>query len=179
MLARFQDKENGGFFQTPDDGESLPVRQKEIYDGALPSGNSVAYVNLLRLSRMTGDATLEKTAVRLEQAFANMIRETPDAYSWFLCGLDFSLAAAVDVVVVGVRGAADTEKMLAALRGLNRPGLVVLFKDIRDTNQLLAELAPFTAAYDQVAGIATAYVCRNRVCELPTTDYPEMLRLLD
>ena len=179
VLARFQDKENGGFFQTPDDGESLPVRQKEIYDGALPSGNSVAYVNLLRLSRMTGDATLEKTAVRLEQAFANMIRETPDAYSWFLCGLDFSLAAAVDVVVVGVRGAADTEKMLAALRGLNRPGLVVLFKDIRDTNQLLAELAPFTAAYDQVAGIATAYVCRNRVCELPTTDYPEMLRLLD
>ena len=59
MVEVFRDEQDGGFFFTGNDAEPLPARPKEIYDGAMPSGNTVAALNLLRLARLTGDDGLE------------------------------------------------------------------------------------------------------------------------
>jgi len=83
MLELFWDETHGGCFFTPHDGEALIVRDKEIYDGAVPSGNSVAALNLLRLSRMTGDVSLEQQAERILQAFSGLVGDYPMAYTSF------------------------------------------------------------------------------------------------
>lgn len=91
MLKYFWDEGKGGLFFTSLDSEKLLIRNKEIYDGAVPSGNSVALLNLLRLARITGDSELENKAEELNKAFSQTINEIPYAYSQFLIGVDFKL----------------------------------------------------------------------------------------
>ena len=81
LSKHFWDDKNGGFFFTSDDGESLLLRQKEIYDGAIPSGNSIAMLNLLRLGRMTANSELEQKASEIGRAFFNNVRNSPAEYT--------------------------------------------------------------------------------------------------
>jgi len=90
MLEDFWDDANGGFFLTATGSEPLPVRPKEVYDGALPSANSVSLFNLLRLSRLTGDPGWEEKASDLSRAFAGSIKRQPTAFAYFLLGYDFA-----------------------------------------------------------------------------------------
>ncbi len=109
QLAHFWDEAAGGFFFTPDDGEELLLRQKDAYDGAVPSGNSVAMLNLLRLARMTGDADLENKATQLGRALSGKVAQFPAGFTQLLCALSFALGPSHEVVlagVAGVRGAA-------------------------------------------------------------------------
>ena len=91
MTARFWDDEHGGFFSTPAGSVELPVRPKELYDGAIPSANSVALLNLLLLSRLTGDPQWEDRAQEQIRAFAGTVTSQPSAFTYFLCALDFAL----------------------------------------------------------------------------------------
>jgi uncharacterized protein YyaL (SSP411 family) len=84
MLAHFWDEENGGLYFTPDNGEDLLACQKQIYDGAVPSGNSVAMPNLLRLGRITAIPEYEEKAVAIGHAFAQAIQQQPSAYGQLL-----------------------------------------------------------------------------------------------
>ena len=86
LITHFWDAEQGGFFFTPDDGETLIVRQKEIYDGAIPSGNSVSMLNLLRLGRMTGRVDLEEKGARIAKAFSRKVEAFPPAFTQLLVG---------------------------------------------------------------------------------------------
>ncbi len=92
MIDDFLDTHNGGFYMTPADNTELPVRPKDLYDGAYPSGNSIALVNLLRLSRLTADNELRAKADRLIRAFAAKVHAHPVAYTMFLNGIDMALA---------------------------------------------------------------------------------------
>jgi uncharacterized protein YyaL (SSP411 family) len=85
----FWDDQKGGYFFTPDDGETLLLRQKDIYDGAVPSGNAVAFLNLLRLARITGRPDLENQAIRLARTFAAQVRRHPSGHCQFMVALDF------------------------------------------------------------------------------------------
>ncbi len=132
MLHLFWDDEGGGFFLTPVDGESLLVRPKEIYDGALPSGNSIALYNLLRLERLTANPDLGTKARLLIQAFSDTLHEVPSGYAQFLSGLSYSLAPTTEVVIVGDPKAQDTQEMLSVLRKSFLPHVVTLVKDPSD-----------------------------------------------
>ncbi len=88
FVAHFWDKDHGGFFFTADDGEKLLVRTKEIYDGAIPSGNSMALFNLLRLARITGDPDIDEMAAKTARSFYAAVRLAPTAYTYFLAALD-------------------------------------------------------------------------------------------
>jgi uncharacterized protein YyaL (SSP411 family) len=178
MLHLFWDDKGGGFFLTPKDGESLLVRPKEIYDGALPSGNSVALYNLLRLERFTANPDLGVKAKQLVQAFSDSLQEAPSGYAQFLASLCFALSSTTEVVIVGDPRAKDTREMLSILRKKFTPHIVALLKDPALDSGYLATLAPFTANHTSIDGKATAYVCRNFSCESPTSDTKELLALL-
>ncbi len=93
MLADFWDERQGAFFMTPSDQHDLPVRPKEIYDGAIPSANSVAYQNLLHLSGLTGEPRWEARAAQLARAVSGTVRRHPAAFTRFLLGVDTALGA--------------------------------------------------------------------------------------
>jgi len=181
MLAHFWDAKGSGLFLAPDDGEALVVRSKEIYDGALPSGNSVAALNLLRLARATGEPSYEERARQLFRAFSGDVARQPSVYTELLLALDFAEGPAFEVVVAGEPDAADTRAMLRALQRELLPNKVVLFRPQGATGEEqpeIAKLAPFTAGQVALEGAATAYVCQNFACRAPTTDVGEMLALV-
>ncbi len=91
MIAMFWDENVGGFYFTSKQSEETEFRRKEIYDGALPSGNSVAFFNLLRLSRLSGNSSYEEMAIKMGKAFSAEVRESPTAHTFLLLGLDFAL----------------------------------------------------------------------------------------
>jgi len=177
LLTHFWDDKKGGFYLTADDGEKLLVRQKEVYDGAVPSGNSVALWNLLRLGRITGDADLEEKAARIGRAFAGSVQQMPSAYTQLMVALDFAVGPSHEVVIAGSLEAEDTKAMLKALRRHYFPNKVVLFRPEEEMPEI-AQLAEFTRSQVSLNGRATAYVCQSYRCERPTTDTKTMLEML-
>jgi len=178
LLAHFWDEVGGGFFLTADDGEELLVRQKEVYDGAIPSGNSVAMLNLLRLAHITGNQGLAHKAAAIGRVFSERVRQLPSAYTQLLAGLDFALGPVLEVVVAGEGGAADTAHMLRAAQSVFVPNKVVVFRPAGEETAGIERIAPFTAACTGIGGVATAYVCFNHACRLPTNDVGVLLEQL-
>jgi uncharacterized protein len=178
FINRFQDEKNGGFFFTAYDSEKLPTRNKEIYDGATPSGNSTAALNLIRLSRITGDSSLEQKAIEIGKAFYETVMKFPSAYTQLLSSLDFVFGPSFEVVVVGDVESKDTLEMLKRVRSVFEPNKTVILKPLDKTEPEIVRIAPFTASLSALEGKATAYVCRNYNCDLPTTDPDDLLNLL-
>jgi uncharacterized protein len=178
MTELFLDKKDGGFYFNGEDAEQLIYRPKEIYDGALPSGNSVALHNLLRLARLTGDADLSKAADRQFKAFAGKIIEQPWAYAHFLSGIDYMLGPSREIVIAGKAGYADTEAMLSAIRRAFMPETTVVFHPEGQAGSEIEKLVPFLKEQRSVGGRATAYICENQACQAPVTDYQQFAELL-
>ncbi len=179
MVAHFRDPSDGGFYLSPDYGESLLARTKEAHDGAVPSGNAVAMMDLLRLGRMTGRSELEEYASGIATAFSALVARSPSAFTSLLSAASFAQGPSHEVVVVGEPGASDTNAMLGSIGRAFAPNAVVLFRQAGRDGEELSELAPFARPLTSIDGKATAYVCRGHRCELPTTDVAEMLRLLE
>ena len=165
LIRHYWDHDAGGFFFTADNGEDLLVRKKEVYDSSIPSGNSVALMNLLRLARMTGDNSLEDLAVRSARSFFSSVRQAPSAHAYFLCALDYYFGPAYKVVIAGRPGSADAQEMLRTLQTSFLPHVTVQFR-------------PHDDSASGISDRATAYVCRDYHCLPPTTDPEAMLALL-
>jgi uncharacterized protein len=168
MLAKFWDEKTGGFYFTEKTSEAALPRMKQVYDGAVPSGNSVALLNLLRLSLLVNDSTYDEVATKLVMAFSNEVQGAPEAYTWLLAGVDFGVGSSYSVLVAGNLKEKDTVGMLEALEKQYVPNLVVSLK------------APDKAGlgYEKIEGKATAYVCRNKMCLPPTNSIEKMLENL-
>ena len=177
MLRHFRD-EDGGFHFTADFGEKLVLRRKDLYDGAIPSGNSVAMMNLLRLSRLTGNPELEEAARDAAEAFAGQVRQMPSAYCHFLSAADFLLGPSHEIVISGYKDSPDTARMLDVLRASYIPKSVVLLRPEGPGAEAIDDIAGFTAGMRPLDGRAAAYVCTNRTCSQPTSDPDKMLELL-
>lgn len=178
MIAHFADETAGGFFFTPNDTPDLLVRQKIIYDGAIPSGNSVAMMNLLRLSRMTGNSKYEQLADKLSRAFAREIKSFPSAHCQFMSALNLAHGKGFEVVIVGEPNARETRQMLNTLHRHYLPNMVVLFRPTTPKDPEITRLATFTKNQQCIDGKTTAYVCQNFQCKTPTTNITEMLEFL-
>ncbi len=169
--------EKGGFYFTPAYGEELPARRVELYDAAAPSANSVALMDLLRLGRLTSRFRYIEEAGRIMEALGGSARRSPSAHAMFLSGVDFALGPSSEVVVVGRPGAKDTEAMLRTLRSRFIPNKVVLLRPAGEESPDILRHADFMKDY-KMLDAATAYVCADYTCELPTTDAEKMLGLL-
>jgi uncharacterized protein YyaL (SSP411 family) len=178
LLKHFWDDKNGGFYFTADDGEELPVRQKEIYDGAIPSGNSVAMMNLLRLGRITANHDFEEKAAGIGRAFFENIQQLPSAYTRLMTAVDFAVGPSYEVIITGYAQAGDTGKMLQAVRQEYIPNKIVIFVPATPDASDIRQIAPYTANQSPIGGKATAYVCVNYKCNLPATDVNTFLDLL-
>ena len=161
---------------TADDGEKLLIRKKEIFDGAIPSGNSVAALNLLRLGHITGNQEYLQKAERISKAFSNTINRYPPGHAHLMIALEYALNPNYEVVIAGKPRAKDTQAMLAALRQVFFPAIVVVLRpaDKKEAAAII-RMAPYTEFMVPKDGRATAYVCTNFVCKLPTTDISQML----
>jgi len=179
LLDHFWDKENGGFYFTADDGEALLIRQKEIYDGAIPSGNSIAMLNLLRLGRITANPDLEEKAARIGRAFFENVRQLPSAHTQLMIAVDFAVGPSLEVVIVGNSRAKETKEMLQAIGSKFIPNKVVILLPIGIDSTEIKGIAPFTTDQPSIDNKTTAYVCVNHNCKLPTTDIEKMLSLLN
>jgi len=178
FLQHFWDSVQGGLFFTADDSESLIFRKKEFTDAAIPSGNSIEMLNLLRLSRITADPELEDRVQGLERAFSKLIRRIPSGYTQFLSALDFGLGPAYQVVISGKYESPDTGHMLEELWAYFIPNKVLVFRP-EGKDPEITNLATYTKEQIPIQGKATAYVCQNYECQLPTTEVSEMLKMLN
>jgi uncharacterized protein YyaL (SSP411 family) len=178
FIKRFWDNKTGGFFFTASDGEKLPVRQKEVYDGATPSGNSVAAMNILKLARFTGSSELESMASKVAGAFSSTIRKIPSAYTQFLLFVDFLLGPAFEIALVGHLGSKDVKNIMTSLNGIYAPNKLMIFKPCDSESHEILEVAPYLVNFEMINNKATIYVCRNFACETPTNDPDRMLFLL-
>ena len=179
LITHFWDEAGGGFFLTADDAEELLVRKKDAYDGAIPSGNSVAMLNLLRLARITADADLESKAAQIGAAFSGDVLSAPPGFTLMISSVDFAVGPNFEIAIVGNPAKTDTQEMVKAINSQFTPNKVILLVPIDSTAGTIRQLASFTKNYKPIDDKATAYVCTNYVCQSPTTDVKTILRLLD
>ena len=178
FMAHFRDEQHGGFFTVGDQAETLLVRKKEYYDGAVPSGNSVAFENLVLLSRLTGDSCLEEQAATLARIITGEVSRSPASSAWFLAALGHALGPAHELVVAGDIRAPDTRAMLDAIRSAYLPSVTVLLRQPGEPGDDLPAIAPFTKDFTMHDGKATVYVCSGHTCTVPVTDPEKVLELV-
>jgi uncharacterized protein len=178
LLDRFADRERGGFFQTGSDADELVIRPKDLYDNAVPSGNSAAAEALLRLALLTGEARYEDAAVSALRLVRDVLPSAPSGFGQALCALDLYLGPSYEVAVVGDPGASDTKALVDEVtRTRWRPNLVLAIASPKDGDAarpvaLLADRPP-------IDDHATAYVCQRFVCRLPVTEPSALAGALD
>ncbi len=172
MIELFWDEQNGGFFSTPRGAETLIVRPKEYYDGAVPSGNSAAANLLLKLSRMAARPDYEKYAAKIFASNAAALSRHPVAHTEFLSTLDFAAGPGREILIAGNPQNDRFKRMNGILRQGFRPGDVLLHLDSGEGRSRLEALAPFVKAYPPAGGAGDevrVYVCENHVCRGPVT----------
>ncbi|MGD8470645.1 MAG: thioredoxin domain-containing protein [Desulfobacteraceae bacterium] len=174
MLQDFWDADSGGFFSTANESKALPVRPKELYDGAIPSANSVSLLNLLWLARLTGDPKWDNHARELLRGFAGTVKAQPTAFTFFLLGVDFLLRPGQEVVIAADPDKTEAQQMLDALNLNYTPHKVALVKSDQNAKRL-AKFAGYTDGLQLVKGKATAHVCKGFACKEPTSDVQTMV----
>jgi uncharacterized protein YyaL (SSP411 family) len=173
LLRLFRDEERGGFFQTGSDATPLVIRPKELYDNAVPSGNSVAADVLQRLALLTGEDVYERAAVDALRLVRDQMSRAPTGFGTALCALDLYLGPSREVAVIGDPDEEITRRLVhevTVARFLPNVVLAVAAPDDEASRSALALLA------DRVAseGHATAYVCERFACKLPVTTPEEL-----
>jgi len=171
VLERHFADPGGGFFLTADDDEALLAREKPSYDGAEPSGNSVAAMNLLRLAELCSDDRMRRLAERALVAFAPRMEDGASLPA-MLSALDFALDRPLEIVLVAPRPGSATA-LEAAQRRVFVPNRIYVVATEGEDLVAQMRLVPLLEGKRARGGKATAYVCRGQVCELPTSD-PEV-----
>jgi uncharacterized protein len=174
MERRFSDEDRGGWYSIPHDGEQLLAREKPAYDGAEPSGTSVAILNAARLHGYTGDSRWRSLAERALQSVASVLRTRGPAMTEGLVALDFFIRPTLEIAIVWPQGqGALAEPLLQVLRRTFVSNRVVVACAEGEDLQRIARVVPFVAGKIAKDGRPTAYVCRYGQCERPTTDPSE------
>ncbi len=179
FIASFWDDTSSSFYSTRA-GETgdLLFRRRELLDGAVPSANSAAMMNLLRLGRMTGRTDLEDKARRVAGALPGELSEHLAACAWALAGILAAREAPCEIVLAGKPGSASMERLLNAARKFYLPHAVILGAGPRGSDWDLAGLAPGAEKYRDDAGDAAVHVCAGFSCKSPVSTPEEVSDLL-
>jgi len=178
LVAEFSNAD-GTFALSSSSGEALVARTKELYDGALPSGNSAAALALVRVGRLAQDEALEARGRATLAAWTGTIDRYPSGYPVALMALAFATQPTREVVIAGDPSDAATQSLVAEVRKRHLPNTVVLLHPPGDAGKAIEALAPFVAAQVPVAGKSVAYVCTNFACQAPVTNADELAKSLE
>jgi len=170
MRELFEDTAEGAFFSTAAGDSNLVLRMKDDYDGAEPSGNAVALMDLLRLAHFTDRAEYREAAERTLRALGSKITQQSVAVPQMLVGLDYYLAARREVVIAGPSESEQTREFLHYIRSRFLPYTITLLSD--------ATFFPAVTEMRAIDGKTTAYVCENYTCQLPTSQLAKLGELL-
>jgi uncharacterized protein YyaL (SSP411 family) len=174
LLSRFWDEKEGGFYFTSNDHEALISRSKSAFDGAIPSGNSVAVFVLLRLSYLTENSRYLEKAEKTLRLFYDAMEQNPFGFSHMLAALDLYLRRPKEIVVLGDLQAEATTALLAQLHSEFIPNKTLMGVDPKRGGKVPSLLAGKT----QVDEKLTVYVCHNFTCSLPVTEWSALKALL-
>src|SRR5208282_704615 len=169
MLAGFHDAENGGFWQSAAGAKDLILRVKDDYDGAEPSGNSVATLALLKLGAITGWKDFTEAAGKTLRLFAHRLQNIPQAMPFMLHALDFSLQEPKRVVIAGNSDSKEFHELLRAAHSVYQPNKIVL-----GNTGAVEEFARSLNA----KGDAVVYLCTGNSCQPPTNDAAKVREML-
>ncbi|WP_369596381.1 thioredoxin domain-containing protein [Bacillus subtilis] len=175
MISLFWDEEHGGFYFTGHDAEALIVREKEVYDGAVPSGNSVAAVQLLRLGQVTGDSSLIEKAETMFSVFKPDIDAYPSGHAFFMQSVLRHLMPKKEIVIFGSADDPARKQIITELQKAFKPNDSILVAEHPDQCK---DIAPFAADYRIIDGKTTVYICENFACQQPTTNIEEAIQTL-
>jgi uncharacterized protein YyaL (SSP411 family) len=174
----FSDEQSGAFFSTHEQTDDLPLRPLDLYDGALPSGNSVSALNLLRLGSLTGNAACDERARKIISAFGSHIQRMPGALCMLMCALEFEASRRTTITITGKHEAPDTLELHDAINHLFLPDTVVLFHADGHISRELARHLPDTAAHYPSGKAARAHVCCDKTCFAPVGKAEELQEIL-
>jgi uncharacterized protein YyaL (SSP411 family) len=169
LLSSFVDPGGDGFFQTASDADALVVRPKELFDNAVPSGNSAAAAVLIRMARLTGEPRYEDAATSALRLVRDAVAQAPTGFGHALCALDALTSALPEVAVVGDRSSDATRALVAEVTTARfLPNHVLAVAAPGD--EAASSTVPLLAGRVAVDGLPTAYVCERFTCNLPVTD---------
>ena len=179
LIGHFWDEADGGFYFTSDTGEKLISRQKESYDGAIPSGNSISMLNLVKLSRITGNRDLEGKALKLGEFFSGLIKNSPSSHTQMMSAMSFIYGPSYEVFIVGEKDSTHTLNILKKLNSAYLPNKVVIFKPSDEKDGEIDKISDFSKNLKVIDNKTTAYICKNYYCKLPTSDPEKILGLFN
>ena len=177
VIANFFDEDNGGFFSATAEAEDLIARKKELYDGAIPSGNSVMMLVLSQLSKITANKIFREYAGKQARAFGHKVSSFPSGYTFFLSGLEMLGSNSSELVISGNIDNPATIKLLETAKDLYNPNMVIIHRP-EGFNPEISSIAPFTASQLPINGQPAAYLCRNYTCNKPVTNPDELKDML-
>ena len=173
LFEHFWDKEHGGFFMTPDYITDVVVRPQEVYDGAIPSGNSVSLYNLARLGRLLGITEFENKAKELIKAFSKELSLLPSAHTMLVIGLDLLVNGTKEVVIVSPKE--KSEDFIKAVYEEYNPFVLVALKT---PDSKLGCISGFINQLQEKDGKPTVYICENFACKPPITSAEQLKAIL-
>jgi len=174
----FWDEKEGGYFISSNKHEELILRRKEIYDGAYPSGNSIALLNLIKLAKLSYNPELENRAETLLKAFSQTIKDVPEAYVMSMVGLDLLVNGTREIVIVGSEENGNENEFIKTIRENYNPKNLIVFINPSNREQMI-KLVPALKEYQMIENRTTAYLCQNYSCELPISDVRKLLMKLN
>jgi len=174
LSINFWDEENGGYYFTSSNSEKLITRQKELYDGAIPSGNSVQLMNLIRIYRLTQDSNLLEMIEKQIEFFSGEVNRYPSAYSYFLTALSTYYYSSTEVIISGSDNqVSEARKKILSIYNPNKTVI-----SLTDNNQSeLIKMLPHLENYN-VNQELKIYICNNYVCKNPVENIEDALKEL-
>lgn len=178
QYTHFWDENDGGFFVTPDNGEKLLIRSKEVYDGAIPSGNSVSAYNFIRLSRILSKPEYEDIAYSIFATFSQQINRSSSGQSMMLQAIDFANGPSYEILISGNKNSQSMNELINNIHRLFEPNSIIMLVDQEDEE--LIEYLPHLNNYPANSHRdPLVYVCENYACKLPTSDFNIVKKLLE
>jgi uncharacterized protein YyaL (SSP411 family) len=171
MITEFWDEDAGGFYFTSSDHEELIVRNKDFFDNATPSGNSVAADVFLKLAKLSGDEKYERFALAVLRLVAAQIKRYPQGFGRALSAIEFYLSPVKEVVIIGEAGSELEQSVWQRYL----PNKVVVRSGSQREN---SDAIPLLAEREMIDAKTTVYVCENFVCQRPVNQLDELTELL-
>jgi len=175
MIHQFWDERNGGFFFTGKENEPLIARSKNPYDNAIPSSNSVALFNLIRLGYLTGEESLKEKAEQILHLFYKFLSEHPSGFTHMLSGLSFFLNPA-EIGIIGSKNDHRTKAMLQEVYRAYLPNKILSLKDPQEPIE--GSWFPFLKE-KRNQEVPTTFVCKGFTCLPPVRNEEELKKILE